>query len=67
MAAAGGAVAQAKDGMHMQAGLAVVAGGDVAQKAQALALAADFDRLVSLFGEIEPADRGAFEGAERRQ
>jgi len=53
--------------MHVEAGLAVVAGGDVAQKAQPFALAVDLDRLIDLLGEIEPADRRALEGAERRQ
>src|SRR3977135_2014717 len=67
MAAAGRAVAQTQHRVHVEAGLAVVADGDVAQEAQALALAVDLDRLISLLGEIEPADRRALEGAERRQ
>src|SRR5664279_1260685 len=46
MTAAGRAVAQAQHRVHVQAGLAVVAGGDVAQEAEALALAVDLDRLI---------------------
>ena len=67
MSAAGRAVAQTQHRVHVEAGLAVVAGGDVAQKAQSFALAVDLDRPISLFGEIEPADRRALESAERRQ
>src|SRR5712664_3836507 len=37
------------------------------KKAQSFALAVDLDRLVGLPGEIEPADRRALEGAQRRQ
>src|SRR5258707_6528881 len=67
MAAARRAVPQAHDGMHVQAGLAVVADRDVAQQAQAFALLVDLDRPVSPGPQIEPADGGALEGAERCQ
>src|SRR6185503_11130784 len=67
MAAARRAVRQADHGMDVQAGLAVVAGGDIAHEAQRLALLVDLDRPVGLLLDVEPSDRAAFEGTQRRQ
>ena len=50
----------------MQACLAVVALRYVTEQAQYLALFIDGNRTVSLGGEIEPSDLGAFERSDRR-
>ena len=63
MPAARRAVLQAEHRMHMQAGLAVVADGDIAQQAQPLALLVDLDRAVRLGAQVEPSDGHALEGA----
>lgn len=63
MAAAGRAVDEAEDRVDMDTGLAVIAGGHVADGAEHLALFGDLDRLVGLHVEVEPADRGLFESA----
>ncbi|MDH2356298.1 hypothetical protein QCM80_37425 [Bradyrhizobium sp. SSUT112] len=47
---------QAEHSVKMQAGLAVITLRNVAEQAQHLALMVDFDRLVRLGREIEPAD-----------
>jgi hypothetical protein len=60
------AVAQSEHSVEMQAGLAVVSLRDVAEQTQYLALLVDGDWIVSLGGEIEPPDLGAFERSDRR-
>src|SRR5690349_10222528 len=66
MAAAQRAVLQAEHGVKMEAGLTVIALRDIAEQAQHLALLADFDRLVYLGHEIEPADLRMCESADCR-
>ena len=67
VAAAGRAVGQPEHNVDMKAGLAVVADGDVPDRAENLALLIDLDLAVALRGEVEPADGCPLEGADRRQ
>src|SRR3569833_337759 len=67
MAATRGAVAEAEHSMHVQARLAGVTHGDVAEERQALALLLDLDRLILLGAQVEPADCRALERAEGRE
>src|SRR5438477_7181397 len=67
MAAAGRTVRQSEHDVDMEAGLAVVAHRDVADRAQHLALLAYFDLPVTLRAKVEPADGCLFEGADRGQ
>jgi hypothetical protein len=53
--------------MNVKAGIAVVADGNVADRAQDFALFGDLDFPVGLLLEIEPADNSAFEGADDGQ
>jgi hypothetical protein len=53
--------------MNVKAGIAVVADGNAADRAQDFALFGDLDFPVGLPFEIEPADNGAFEGADGGQ
>src|SRR5258706_11064602 len=64
MPAACRAVGQPENNMNVKACLAVVADGDVPDCAQDFALFGDFDFLVNLILEIEPADCGFLEGAD---
>src|ERR1700704_4024972 len=52
--------------VEMQACLAVVPLRYITEQAQYLALFIDGNRTVSLGGEIEPSDLGAFERSDRR-
>src|SRR3954452_8148056 len=53
--------------MDVKARLAVVADGNVSDRAQHLALFANFDPLVALRCNVEPSDGRLFEGADRSQ
>jgi hypothetical protein len=67
MAAAGRSVGEAQNDVKMEARFAVIANGNIPDRAQDFALIGDLDLLVGFLGEIEPADRGLFEGANRGQ
>ena len=58
MAAAHGAVLQAKHRMQMKAGFAIITFGDIAHQAQDLALLLHLNWFVFFGGEVEPADLG---------
>ena len=53
--------------MNMQAGLAIVTDGNVADRAQNLALLADLDLLVGLPRDVKLADGRVAERADRGQ
>jgi hypothetical protein len=59
------AVTQPEDGMKMQTCFAVIPLRNVADQTQDLALLTDRNRLVALCFDIEPANPGMFEGADR--
>jgi hypothetical protein len=61
------AVGKPEHDVNVETRLAVVADGNVADRAQDLALLGDLDFPVVLLLEIEPADNGAFEGADGGQ
>lgn len=67
MTAAGRAIGKAEHDVNVQAGLAVIAGGYVADRAEDFALFVDLDLPVVLCDDVEPADRRLFEGADRCQ
>ena len=67
MASSGRAVREAEHDVNVEARVVVVADCNVPNGAQHLTLLIHFDFLVGLAGEIKPAHRRSFEGADRRQ
>jgi hypothetical protein len=67
MPASGGAVAQAEHHVDVKTGLAIIAQRNVTNRAQHLALLIHRDFAVGFRIEVEPADGGSFECADRSQ